>query len=125
MEPAVQRVIVFLPACGTHRESPHRGVRTVVRQTVEDGIPGSAVCTVDEWIPVAAVSGIPQLLQTVIAQGDIRQDQRGPGAGVHAVTDTKVGETGRIQVRTLAALDVRMRRMLALEAEEKLFKAIG
>ena len=124
MKPAVRRIIVLLPAGRAHRESPHGRVRAIVREAFDDRVARPAMCAVDERVPETAIRGIPQFTEAIIAESDIGKDQHGLWTTVVARTDFKRCETGSIEIRRLAALDVRVGWMFALEPEEKALERV-
>ena len=73
VEAAVGGILVFGAAGGAHRETPHRGAGAVVGQVLDDAVARAAVRAVDERIAVAAVGGIEQLAQAVVAGGEVGQ----------------------------------------------------
>ena len=77
MEAAVERIGVFVGATRAHGEILHGRCGTVVGQRPNDGEARAAVRAVDKRIAVAAVCGIEQLVQAVVAGGQIRGNQRG------------------------------------------------
>ena len=77
MEAAVERIGVFVGATRAHGEILHGRCGTVVGQRPDDGETRAAVRAVDERITVAAVCGVEQLVQAVVAGGQIGGNQRG------------------------------------------------
>ena len=62
----------------------HGGTGTVVRQALNHAVARTAVRTVDEWVAVAAVGGVEELAQAVVAGRDVGGNERtatGRGAG--------------------------------------------
>jgi hypothetical protein len=72
MEAAVHGIFVFGVAVAAHGEWRHGGVRPVVRNAGDDGISGTAVCAVNEWIEKAPVTGVEKLAKTVSADIAVR-----------------------------------------------------
>ena len=71
MEPSVSGVIILGLTHLTHSKMLHGGVRPVIRNIIDDGIPWPAIGAIDEWIVIAAVGGIKQLTKAVGTDGDI------------------------------------------------------
>jgi hypothetical protein len=77
MEPAVFRIVI-LPLTGrTHAKGVHGRDRPVIGDVFNDGIPRSAIRTVDKRVLEPSVFRIFQLLQTVHAYTDIRRYEGG------------------------------------------------
>jgi len=72
---AVQRIIIFGLAGGTHLEGSHGGQGTIIRHIRNNGKTGTAVGAVRKRVSIAPVFGIKHLLPTFIARGHIRGDQ--------------------------------------------------
>ena len=77
MEAAVERIGVFVGATRAHGEILHGRCGTVVGQRPDDGETRAAVRAVDERITVAAVCGIEQLVQAIVAGSEVGRNQRG------------------------------------------------
>ena len=89
VEAPVGRVVVLAGALGAEGEGGHGGVGPVVGEAEGDGEPGPAVGAVDERVPVAAVTGVGQFSQAVVAHGQVGgQEGDGPG-GVPAGHDAE------------------------------------
>ena len=72
----VARVRVLCGARRTHGELPHRGVRTVVGDVLDDGQPRPAVDARDEGVTEAPVARIVHLRQALRTRGHVRRQQR-------------------------------------------------
>jgi hypothetical protein len=79
MEAAILRVLILGKARRTHGEPAHSGHGPVIGNVLNDGVSGTAVRAVDEWIPVTAVAGIMELSQAIFAHAHIRGDEGGAG----------------------------------------------
>ncbi len=91
----IGRIIILVPADGTHAKAGHGRVRPVVRQLAEDRVARPAVGAVDEWIRVPAIGGVPEFPPAVLAQCQVGRDRGGGrGLGRTARHDDKAG-TGR------------------------------
>ena len=75
VEPAIRGIPVLGVARRAQREGPHRGLRSVVRQLVDDRGPGPAVGAVGERIAVAPVCRVAQLGQARVAGRDVGREQ--------------------------------------------------
>ncbi len=76
VEAPVARVLVLGPARVAHGKAGHRGERPVVRDAAHDREARPAVRAVDERIAVAAIRGIEQLAQAVVAGRAVGRDRR-------------------------------------------------
>ena len=94
MEAAVGRVVVFLPAGGTHGEDGHGGLGAVVGDAAGDGEAGAAVGAVEEGIAEAAVGGVEELAEAVGTGGCVSGDACAGVAGVFAEVDGEAGFAG-------------------------------
>ena len=65
--------MVLFAAIGTHRETSHCGLISVVGEVFDDRVAGAAVCTVDERIEVAPVRGGHHFLFAVFTDRDVRR----------------------------------------------------
>src|SRR6266581_1342709 len=70
----IRRVFVLGAARSAHGEGRHGGERPVVRDGSDDGVARSAVGAVNEGIAIAAVPGVEQFLQALLADVTIRGD---------------------------------------------------
>ena len=77
VETAVERVGVFRGATRAHGEILHGRCGAIVGQRVDDGEARAAVRAVDERVAEAAVVGVEQLGQAVVARGKIGRHERG------------------------------------------------
>ena len=93
---AVARIRVFAGAGGAHGERLHGGGGAVVGQALDDGESRAAVRAVDEGVVEAPVAPVEQLAEAVVACGDVRGDQRGPGGVVFGGDDAEGGVTGLV-----------------------------
>ncbi len=73
---AVFDVVILPVAVRAHREGAHRGLGPVVGHVLDDREARAAVRAVDEGVAVTAVLRVPQLPQAVLADADVRGDQR-------------------------------------------------
>lgn len=76
VESPVSRVRVLACAVGAHREAGHGGVRSVVRESGDDGEARPAVCARDERVPVPTVTGVGHFGEARAARGRVRGDER-------------------------------------------------
>jgi len=90
METSVAGVFVLRAAFVAHGKRRHRRFRAVVRNVLDNGVPGTAVGAVDKGIPVTAVLRIAQLAQAVVARGQVRRHQHGSSALLAALPDRKI-----------------------------------
>ena len=67
VEPPVDGVVILRGARRAQREAAHRRVRAVVREPARDREARTAVGAVDERIAVAAIGGVVQLAEAVVA----------------------------------------------------------
>ncbi len=125
VKPAVERIVVFHLARGTHLKRLHRGVRPVVGQRFDDAEARTAIRAVRERIPIAAVRRIKNLAQTIGTRRDVRQHQRGLFAAGFARADFESVVAGWIEPRAFQALDGTARRFFGFEAKEELFQRRG
>src|SRR5580700_1687836 len=116
VKPPVARIVVFVRTLRAHLENSHRGARTIVRQSFDDGEAGSAVGAVGEGITVAPIGGVEDFPLTFTAGRNVRQDQRGLGA-VGALPDLKLFVGYGIGKAVFEALYERNRRLLPLDAQ--------
>ena len=77
VETAIERIGVFGGATRAHGEILHGRCGAIVGQRPDDGEARAAVRAVDERVAVAAVCGVEQLIQTVVAGGEVGGNQRG------------------------------------------------
>jgi len=75
VEAAVGRVLVLSPAVRAHREAGHRRRTPVVRDAAHDREARPALCAVHERIAVTPVARVEELMQAVVARGDVGWDQ--------------------------------------------------
>ena len=73
---AVFDVVVFPVAVRAHREGAHRGLGPVIGHVLDDREARAAVRAVDEGIAVAAVGRVAQFPQAVLADADVRRNER-------------------------------------------------
>ena len=73
---AIFDVAVFPLAVRAHGKAPHGGQRTVIGQVPHDGKARAAVGAVDEGVAIAPVLRVQQLAPTVVAQAEVRRDER-------------------------------------------------
>ena len=73
---AVFDVVVFPRAVRAHGKAAHGGQGAVVRHVLHDGEARAAVGAVDEGVAIAPVLRVQQLAPTVVAQADVRRDER-------------------------------------------------
>ena len=74
---SVGNILVFMAAFRAHLKFVHYRPGSVVRQRINNGIPGAAVCAVNKGIPVSAVCFCIKLCLAFRAHGNIRGDQGG------------------------------------------------
>ena len=89
MKPPVARIIIFPLTGGTHDKTTHGRMGTIVGDTLDNGVAGAAVGTVDKGITKPSVSRIKKLGQTGLAHGHIGGDQGGDRPGVRRVSKDK------------------------------------
>lgn len=77
----VGRIVVFLLARRTHRETPDRGPRPIVRDVFDDAVAWPAMRAVNKRIPVAPIRRIEKFGKTFATGGQIRQHLRAIRAG--------------------------------------------
>ena len=92
------------PGSRAHREAAHRGVRPVVGHRVDDAEPRPAVRAVGEGIAIAAIGGIANLGQAVVAGGDVGHHQR-PGAALSSLSRMLKPLRDRVEPHRLEAVD--------------------
>ncbi len=119
MEPAVAGIVVFGPAPGTLRKTPHGGVRAVIREPLNDAETRAAVRAVGERIAIAAVGGIQEFREALRAGRDVRKDERADHSAGRALQDLEAGVTGRVDERGFEALDERAGGEFGLEPGEE------
>ena len=103
---AILDVVVFPVAVGAHRKLAHAGERPVVGHVLNDRKARPAVGAVDEGIAIAPVARAQQLAAAVVAQGDIRRDQRIAHALGPALEDAKIREVPQlVEIFGLNVLD--------------------
>ena len=119
VEPAIQRVVVFALAGLAHHEALHRRAGPVVRQRLDDGEARAAVRAVGEGILEAAIRGIEDLAQAIVAGGDIRKDERDQRPVGRALADLEPGIAARVEPRCFQALDCGARRPFGKEPRQE------
>lgn len=87
VEPAVCDIVILGGTTFAHRESGHRGRRTVVWQLTDDGESRAAVGARHKRMPITSVGGVEQLRYTVVAYGDVGRDGCGRSIGRSTVLD--------------------------------------
>src|ERR1019366_6055843 len=115
VEAPVGGVLILGAALLAHGEARHGGVRPVVRDVADDGVPRAAVGAIGESVPVPAVARIGAIGQARGAGGDVRRDQRELAGLRHARTDAEFAVAGGGQGSHDPILDPRQRRMLATQ----------
>jgi hypothetical protein len=75
MEAAVQRIVIFRLALGTHLEIAHRGLSAVIGHAFNYGKAWTAIGAVGEGITVAAIFRIQQLIKASLAGSDIWRNE--------------------------------------------------
>ena len=90
VEAAVRGVVVLPPALGAHREAGHRGGGAVVGDLPRYGEAWAAVGAVGERVTVAAVLGIKDLSEAILAGGDVRGDEGPAPHALPALLDPEV-----------------------------------
>jgi len=78
MEAAVVGVLILCLASGTHVESPHGGLRSIVGDILDDGETRAAVGAVGEGVSVAAIVGIEEFSLTILTSSNIWGDEEVP-----------------------------------------------
>jgi hypothetical protein len=116
MEATVAWVLVFSSALRAELKSAHRRVAPVVGDGADDREARPALRAVDEGIAVAPVGRVEQLVQALVARGDVARDQC---ATVHRQARQNRELPLAPQRLRLAAhpLDLRERRRLRLEGK--------
>ena len=71
VKPPVGRVSIFRLTPVAHLKMLHGGIGPIIWDILNNGIAGPAVRAVDKGVPVAEIVGGKELLQTIIADGDI------------------------------------------------------
>jgi len=97
MEPSIAWILVLTGAAGAHLEVPHSRAWAIVRQRVDDRIARTAVSARYEKIIMPSVSLVAQLLEAIIAYGDVGGNH---GACMNsrpiALEDSKLAELPRL-----------------------------
>ena len=119
VEAPVAGIVVLAPAGGAHREAGHGRGGPVVRHAAHDREARPAVRAVDERVAEAAVGGIAQLGEAVVAGRRVGRDERVGLAARDALDDAEVALAGRLRAgRTRRSRRQRAGR-LARQAREK------
>ena len=98
VKPPVKRVAILCGTGGAHGKAIHRGGRSVIGQRPDDGKARSAVGAVDKGIVKASVGGIEQLVQAVVARGDVGRDERRVGGLILRCHNAKAPLVGGVPV---------------------------
>ena len=122
---AIAGIVVLGAAGRAHRELAHRRPRAVIRHALDDREPRPAVGAVDERVPVAAVAGVEQLRQAVVAGRAVGGDQRVGLAPGRRFYDPKTALTRNRDRRGFDRSHVGKRRGLGAQAGEEAPDAIG
>ena len=112
VEAPVARIVVLGAARRAHREGAHGGGRAVVRDVEDDRVPRTAVGAVRERVAVAAVGGVVDLGQAVVAR-------RGVDAHRHR------RRTGRVGLDDAEAVALAARRPRAPRSRRRRGRAVG
>src|SRR5580700_8469842 len=97
MKPPVEGIVIFPFTFRTLLESPHRRVRTVVRQFFDNAESRTAVRAVRERIPIPPVCWIKYFAQAIRTNRDIRKNQGGLLPTLFAITNFEPFITLRIE----------------------------
>ena len=98
VKPPVKRVAILCGTGGAHGKAIHRGGRSVIGQRPDDGKARSAVGAVDKGIVKASVGGVEQLVQAVVARGDVGRDERRVGGLILRCHNAKAPLVGGVPV---------------------------
>jgi hypothetical protein len=124
MEAAVQRIVIFRLALGTHLEIAHRGLRAVIGHAFNYGKAWTAIGAVGEGITVAAIFRIQQLIKASLAGSDIwRNELVFPSLSL-ALPNLEVLVTDRAMILDSYVFDVSQRRGFGLELSLELRNSV-
>ena len=115
----VGRILVLGAAALAHRERGHRGERPVVWNVPHDREARAAVGAVDERVAVAAVGGVEELQQALVAGRAVGGHARVRLAGATALPDLEPVRAGRLHGQGEHSLHLRQRRRLRREAPDE------
>ena len=87
VEPAIRGIPVLGVARRAQREGPHRGLRSVVRQLVDDRGPRATVGAVRERVAISPVRRVAQLGQAGVAGRDVGREQAVGARRAYALDD--------------------------------------
>ena len=74
MKAAVQGIIVLTLTLRAHLEAAHGGLKTIIRDVLDDSEARAAVSAVGKGITVTPVAWSQNLTQTGLAGSDVRRD---------------------------------------------------
>jgi len=77
VETSVQRVIILRLAAPAHGKNIHGSFGSVIGDILDDGIPGTAIGTVDKRIGKSSIFNINHLFETISTDRNIRRNQCG------------------------------------------------
>jgi len=118
----VRRVIVFTTTVVAHFKRLHGGVRTIIGEGFDNGKTGTAIRAVGERIEIPSIGRIEDFTQTVIAYGDIGQDESRLLTTQLTLTDDKSLKPHRVKKAGLQSLDRRTGGLFRLQAQKKMFQ---
>ena len=119
MKPPVFRVAIFASAQLVQQPVFHRGVRTVVRQTQQNGVAGPAIGAIDVGIAVARIGWIEQFFQAIVANRQVGGNARAGMLPMLALANRELAEAHGFGRLDFHVGDVGGRRKLALQAMTK------
>ncbi len=99
VESPVRRVPVFALAGRAKPELAHAGPGPVVGQVIDDRGPRAAVGAVRERIPIPPILRVEELIQTVVAGGDVGREQPIGRDGRLALLDSETRTGGELMLR--------------------------
>ena len=125
VEAAVGGIFVLALAFRAHLEGIHRGRGAIVWDLPRYGEARATVGAVGERVSVAAVRGIQDLTQAVLAGGDVRGDECPPPGALPALLDPEIPLAQCRERTPRHGLDDRQRRGVSLDPAQKMVQAFG
>src|SRR5262245_36250826 len=102
---SIARVVVFACALLAQWEVPHRRVRPIVGQLLNNAETRATLCAIQERIAIAAISRVEELAQTLVTGSEVRHDPRGPRAVWCALPDLELGVACGFEIGRFDAVD--------------------
>jgi hypothetical protein len=124
MKAPVQGGVVLGSAALAHDKMVHRSVGAIIRQRLDDAEAGAAIGAVDKGIAMTPIVRLEDLAQTTPAGRDIRKDESGLLTSRFAIPYDKRRVADGRKPRGFEAVDMRVRRQLSGQADQKLLEVL-